>query len=465
MQPGSSVATSLMPGEAVDKHVAILKITGKDFNVEPIRLQTVRPFVMKEIVLAEEKAIKGLWKKEENRTALNQHLNQIVEDMIKEGWDQYLDHHDGVMPGKGSQEEILARPLIRLRVEYTAPEGGQFDIDNPQRFSRRFIGKTANVTDVIQFYRKKTTARKQKVDAMMPDESVIAQITNETIQVDKLVKEFLAAQSLTILPQNTFGDAVSQFVDKDDKYAMEFFVNESLSNQVKNLMSSGSAENDNEIAEHMDMYRAKLEELFASGVIKTKPAKLKPKPDDWDSDLAGHWEDQAGALIRSEDEDEIEDSNLGSIAPKPANGRGGTKRAAASKAAAKSTRKTAASKATGSRSTAGKKRQVFEEEDEDESDILLLDDDDEEALFVKDTKAGSKKAATRKTKTPARAASKRTTVTKPATRQSTLSFNRTTGTATAANGAKKKTIDISDDDISDDDAFEPVSAARTKSRR
>ena len=473
MQPGSSVATSLMPGEAVQKHVAILKITGKDFNVEPIRLQTVRPFVMKEIVLAEEKAIKGLWKKEENRTALNQHLYKIVEDMIKEGWDQYLDHHDSVMPEEKSQEEISGRPLIRLRVEYTAPEGGRFDIENPQRFSSRFIGKTANETDVVQFYRKKTTARKQNVNTVIPDDSVIAQITNETIQVGKLVKEFLAAQSLTILPQNTFGDAVRQVVDKDDKHAMEIFVNESLSNQVKNLMSSNSAENDDEIAEHMDMYRAKLEELFASGVIKkTKPAKLKPKPDHWDSDLDGPWEDQVDALIRSEDENEIEDSNLGSITPKPAKDRGGAKGAAGSKAAAKSTRKTAAPKATGSRSTAGKKRQVFDEEDEDESDILMPDDDDEEeeeddeeAMFVKDTKAGRKKAATAKTRTPARAASKTTPATKPATRQSTLSFSRTIGTAAAANGAKKKTIEISDDEISDDDAFEPVSTAQTKSRR
>jgi len=470
MQPGSSVATSLMPGEAVPKHVAILKITGKEFNVEPIRLQTVRPFVMREIVLAEEKAIKGLWKKEENRTALTQHLHQIVEDMIKEGWDQYLDHHDGVMPEQGSREEIFGRPLIRLRVEYTAPEGGRFDIENPQRFSSRFIGKTANETDVVQFYRKKTTARKQNVDTVVPEDSAIAQITNETIQVDKLVKEFLSLQSLTILPQNTFSDAVSQFVDKDDKHAMEIFVNESLTNQVKHLMSANGAEKDDDIIEAMDMYRAKQEEMFASGVIKrTKPAKLKPKPDHWDSDLDGPWEDQAGALIHSENENENADSNLGSIPPKPAKGRGGAQGGAGSTAATNATRKTAAPKATGSRNTGRKRRQVFEE-DEDESDILMQDDqeeegDDEDAIFVKDTKSSGKKAATTRASAQTRAASKTATAKKPTTRQSTLNFSPATGTAKAANGARKKTIEISDDEISDDDAFEPVSTAQTRSRR
>ena len=34
--------------------MGILSITGKEFKMEKIRLRTVRPFVMKEIVLSEE---------------------------------------------------------------------------------------------------------------------------------------------------------------------------------------------------------------------------------------------------------------------------------------------------------------------------------------------------------------------------------------------------------------------------
>src|SRR3954466_684064 len=88
-----------------------------------------------------------------------------------------------------------------------------------------------------------------------------------TVRIEKLVKEFLMAQSLTILPQNSFGDAVSQFVDKDDKHAMEMFVNESLSNQIKHLLQNDEVDED-DIADAMERYRAKLEELFAAGHLK-----------------------------------------------------------------------------------------------------------------------------------------------------------------------------------------------------
>jgi len=71
----------------------------------------------------------------------------------------------------------------------------------------------------------------------MPDEAVLAaQNAMETIKVEKLVHDFLTAQSLKILPQEPFGDAVYQFVDKQDKHAMENFVDENLAVQVKQLL-------------------------------------------------------------------------------------------------------------------------------------------------------------------------------------------------------------------------------------
>lgn len=95
----------------------------------------------------------------------------------------------------------------------------------------------------------------------------MAQLSLDTVKVEKLVREFLTAQSLTILPQNSFGDAVAQFVDKDDKHAMEMFVNESLANQIKHLLDSNDVDED-DITDAMDVYRTKLEELFAAGHLK-----------------------------------------------------------------------------------------------------------------------------------------------------------------------------------------------------
>lgn len=80
----------------------------------------------------------------------------VVEEMIEEAnveWDslQEVDIDENERP----------RPLIRLKVEYSAPDGGHYDIENPQRFSNRFSDKVANTNDVVHFYRKKTVQSTQ----------------------------------------------------------------------------------------------------------------------------------------------------------------------------------------------------------------------------------------------------------------------------------------------------------------
>ena len=465
MQPGSSVATSLMPGEAVPKHVAVLSITGRDFKVETIRLKTVRPFVMKEIVLHEDKTAKVLAKKENNRTKLTQFLMGVVDDLIEQAKAEWLEAQN-----EPEQDEDLEvpLPLIRLRVEYSAPDGGSFDCENPQRFSNRFVGKVANVNDVIQFYRKKAgTSRKANGGASLPEESILAQLSLDSVKIEKLVREFLTAQSLTILPQNSFGDAVSQYVDKDDKHAMEMFVNESLSNQIKNLMDVDQVEED-DLQNAMDKYKSKLEELFAAGHLrKTKKARVKPRPDDWDSDIdGGHWEDQPGALIRSDDEAAGEDDEVASLpsTTSAARGRG--------KAAAATSRTTAAAKKTKPATTGRSKRKVVEEESEEEdNDVVMVDSDEEESsLFVKPgpaARGGRKTAPAKKSASPV----KRTPARAPATasaKQSRLNFSQPATQRSQANGKGSKAQEVSGDEISDDDdAFEPPppTARSTRSRR
>ncbi|KAJ4399489.1 meiotic recombination [Didymella pomorum] len=475
MQPGSSVATSLMPGEAVPKHVAIISVTGKEFESESIRLKSVRPFIMKEIVLAEEKDIKEkeLWRSSDNRAKITQHLNQIVEDLIEEAKREWLELQD-----EGNEELEAPRPLVRLRVEYTAPQPGEFNVENPQRFSNRFMDRVANVNDIVQFHRKKKApTRAMKNNAEMPDEKVMQEITLSTIGVDKLVKEFLTAQSLTILPQNSFGDAVSQFVNKDDKHAMEQFVNESLKSQLKHLMEANEVD-ESEIAEEMEQYRSQLEDLFASGQLKkTRKSKTKPKPFAWDSEEDGQWNDQPGAFIRSDNEAENDDNDLGSIPTrKPAS------RGRAAQEAARATRKKSAPKkaAPAAKGTRGKKKVVEEEEEEDEDgDVIMISDDDEESaedLFVKPTKkALARKAASAKAPARAKSPAKKTlastrTKAPAATKQSTLTFSQpstqrsqpTRGTAPRG----KKAAEPSDDEISDDDdAFEPAPTTRNTRRR
>jgi double-strand break repair protein MRE11 len=434
MQPGSSIATSLMPGEAVPKHVAILSVTGKEFQTETIRLKTVRPFIMKEIVLAEEKEIKKkeLWRVTDNRTKITQYLTKLVDELIEEAKREWLELQDDREEGDDLEVPL---PLVRLRVEYTAPQPGEFHVENPQRFSNNFVDKVANLNDVAQFYRKKKAAtRTTKHNAEMPEESVLAEMSASTVKVDKLVKEFLTAQTLTILPQNSFGDAVTQFVDKDDKHAMELFVSESLNNQLKHLMNASELEEE-DIINEMDQYKSQLEGLFAAGKLKkTKKSNLKAKPIGWDSDEDGHWADDPGALIRpvdddDEEEEEGDNASLASVATKKPAARGRGKAAGTTRQTAAATKTKAAPAAKSAR---GKKKVVEEEEDDDDDDdVIMVSDNDEEsddAVFVPEVKkAPAKKPATR---APARAKSpaKKTTTTRakaPAAKQSTLNFSQT----------------------------------------
>ena len=461
MQPGSSVATSLMPGEAVPKHVAILSVTGRDFKVEAIRLKTVRPFVIKEIVLSEHKEIKKLAKLEDNRSKITQHLISIVDDLIEQAKVEWLEAQD---EADEDEELDVPLPLVRLRVEYSAPDGGNFDCENPQRFSNRFVGRVANVNDVVQFHRKKAGAtRMMQNGADLPEESILAQMNIDSIKVEKLVREFLTAQSLTILPQNSFGDAVGQFVDKDDKHAMEMFVNESLSNQIKYLMDVDQYD-DEDMQNAMDQCKSKLEELFAAGHLKkTKTFKLKPKPDNWDTDLDGEWGDQPGALVHSDVEDSEEGDDAMSVTSTvtAAKGRG---KPAAKKAAAP------ARKAAPAAKSGRVRKKVVEESEEEDEDVVMVDEDeeDENELFVKPAAPASKgrkpvaskaapkaapKAAAAPKRAPARAAAAKS--------QSTLNFSQSQpATQTSGRGtARAKAVqdmsgeEISDDD--DDDAFAP----------
>ena len=261
MQPGSSIATSLSPGEAIPKQVTILSITGREFKSEPIRLKSVRPFIYRDIVLSEDKKAVKIGNKDNHRTLLTQHLMDIVEKMIAEGeaqWkemnpvteDKSVDFEELSEDDRNNRQKKRA-PLIRLRVEITMPSGlEKFEVDNPQRFSHRFHERVANTTDVVQFYSKKRAAQttRQIQDAEI-ENKIMAKLKadEEEIKVEALVKEFLEAQSLTILPQNLFGESVTQYVDKDDKYAMETFVTESLANQIKELVRiQGENDDDDE---------------------------------------------------------------------------------------------------------------------------------------------------------------------------------------------------------------------------
>lgn len=499
LQPGSSIATSLIPGEAASKQVFILTITGREFKLEPIRLKSVRPFVYKDIVLSNEKEALKIAKKSEHRGELTRFLEGTVRKLIKQAKEEWLESQGPEYDSNDPEAEHMPLPLVRLRVETTSPDGGvtKFDVENPQRFSNRFINEVANRNDVVQFFaRKKASATRTVVQDTQLDAEILAKFGDDeinAIKVQSIVKEFLAAQSLSILPQNRFGKAVSDYIDKDDKHAMEHFVNVSLANQIKNLARLHRKENDgdvdfnedgvaDDIMAHIEQFRGTLEDQFKKGKLDDQlsgPRRFKPKPDDWDSDTNGEWEAHPGALIRP-DEDDDEDSdgmtNVRTTATtKAARGRGrGRGRVTATTSARGRGRGTTKAAAT----TRTSKRQVSEPDSDEDEDVVMVDDDDDgdsQAMFVSEKKTNgargiragsaassvaasttsSRRAVAPARKPPARAAASRT-------KQSTLSFGASQASVLGNGRGKGTGDDIEDDDDDDDEAFEPVSVTRSR---
>ncbi|KAI5308744.1 meiotic recombination, partial [Ascosphaera atra] len=384
-----------------------------------------------------------------------------------------------------------------------------------------------------------------------PNEESISHLTAlDTVKVEKLVREFLQAQSLTILPENSFGDAVSQFVDKDDKHAMEIFLNESLDAQNKHLLQldqrgnidaeTSDVEERLEFSEdeaHLDgsarmskieaelaRHRAQLEEQFARGIRRrTHTAagrrRFKPRPENWDSDLDGAWEDQPGALIVSagESDDGMMDVDEETPAPPTTTGRGrgrGRGRGTRATPSGRGRGKTAASATV----RTSRRQAVVDDEAEEASETpapvrttrgrgaqaapttLLSDDDDDndddDGLFVPEqprappkrtlpssattSSRTSRNTATnaRQSKTPARPAPSTTSTRTraPAARasqqQSTLNFTRASQsqaqTPAPAQPQRRRGPFIEEDDIEEedeDDAFDAAPLASLRSRR
>lgn len=81
------------------RHIGLLEIHGDQFRLKPIPLQTVRPFIIDEVVLAEEEV-------EPKEESVIEFLSRKVEDMIAKAEAEY--------PSKNPKSKV--KPLIRLKV-------------------------------------------------------------------------------------------------------------------------------------------------------------------------------------------------------------------------------------------------------------------------------------------------------------------------------------------------------------
>jgi len=350
----------------------------------PIPLKTVRPFIFEEIILSEDEEDKKL--KLDDKPKIVRYLKSLVEALIEQAKNEWDDQHQD-----DPEAPPMMLPLIRLRVEYTRPDGQSiYDVGNPQRFGQDFLGKVANPKDLVQFYRRrKIGIRKPKNDIDLPEEETIQDSegrSSEKVQVATLVHQYLEAQSLGVLAENGMQRAVTLFVEKDDKDAIKEFYHNALKATQAHVKGSeadveGSSRQDrNPESEEEELLQefTKAKESYADEWEKNQnnehaaqknkgKAARKTRRNDDDSDESDFGKMSDVQYVGGSDDDnsrnqsDSDGSIQASVAPRkrapakaaPAKKAPAKKAAPATKAPAKRAAATTKTPATSSRSRAG----------------------------------------------------------------------------------------------------------------
>ncbi|XP_013160730.1 double-strand break repair protein MRE11 [Falco peregrinus] len=242
-QPGSSVVTSLSPGEAVKKHIGLLHVKGKKMKMQKIALETVRTFHTEDIVLADHP---DLFNPD------NPKVTQAIQAFCMEKVELILDNAERERLGNPRQPE---KPLIRLRVDYA----GGFEPFSVHRFSQKYMDRVANPKDIIHFFRRRE--QKEKKDSDLNFGKLLGRPASEemTLRVEDLVKQYFQTAEkkgqLSLLTERGMGEAVQEFVDKDEKDAIEELVKFQLEKTQKFLKERCADAEESKIDEEVRKFR------------------------------------------------------------------------------------------------------------------------------------------------------------------------------------------------------------------
>ncbi|PKA59958.1 Double-strand break repair protein MRE11 [Apostasia shenzhenica] len=210
-QPGSSVATSLIDGEAKPKHALLLEIKGNQYRPTKIPLKSVRPFEYAEVVLKDEPDVDP-----NDQASVLEHLDKVVRNLIEKSSKATV-----------SKSE-LKLPLIRLKVDYSG-----FMTINPQRFGQKYVGKVANPQDILIF--TKAARKRQSMEDKLDDSEKLRPEELNQQNIEALVAE--SNLKMEILPVNDLDIALHDFVNKDDKMAFYSCLQYNL-NETRNKLNS-----------------------------------------------------------------------------------------------------------------------------------------------------------------------------------------------------------------------------------
>ncbi|TYZ62639.1 hypothetical protein PybrP1_006731 [[Pythium] brassicae (nom. inval.)] len=322
-QPGSSVATSLVEGEAKPKQVAVLEVRGQNFRMTKRALATVRPFKMSDVTLSELEELDPDDPDVADRIhdALEARVHALLRDAEDEQREQPPAHPE------------LKQVLVRLRVEHTG-----FPVLHNQRFGSRFVGKVANPNDILLFYRRK----RDRVFALDKDgaglqgkKDVLSEPIRptrlDTVTIEDILqrKLHLPDQQLVFLPEKPLALALEQYVVKNVASALDEFVTAQLE-ETQHELGARLADTRSK-HDIMSVVGRKKEQVDAEHLLDDEQQRAAADNDGAAASVPDtpHPSDGFSQSLRAQAARELEDAAVGR-----SRGRFGTPRKAAAAAAA-----------------------------------------------------------------------------------------------------------------------------------
>jgi double-strand break repair protein MRE11 len=274
MQPGSSIITDLNPEEVVPKKIALLEICKNRYRITPLQLQTNRVFIYQSIALDDDVDVN-----KSSAEEILKYLGTKMQAMIGEA--------NGKLAPKSILDKwpTLKLPLFRLRVEY--PPG--FATINPQRFGQKFVDVSANPASILLLARKKPRAKNlntKLTETEEKEESV--RFETSVAKIDDFIVEILQNEknNLSVLNVKGLHDAVTMFVDKEEKDAIESYVTSHSKKTCVKLYNDLKGTGEEEIEEFLTRYQGETDSLvtdsltlpsFEEKKIKSETKKTKKK--------------------------------------------------------------------------------------------------------------------------------------------------------------------------------------------
>ncbi|KAL6116119.1 mre11 [Pungitius sinensis] len=381
-QPGSSVATSLSPGEATKKHIGLLRVKGRKMNLQKIPLKTVRQFFIQDVVLGDYQDL---------FTPDTPQVTKKVENLCYAKVTEMLEEAERERLGCPLTPE---KPLIRLRVDYS----GGFDTFHTSRFSQKFVDRVANPKDIVHFLRRREQKEDNK-DEVNVDYGSLSKITAaEGLRVEDLVKQYFAATEqtvqLSLLTEHGMGKALQEFVDKDEKDAIEELITYQLDKTQRHLQARAvttEQEIDTEIQRFRDSKKNTTEEdnEIKEAISRAKAHRMEQGNEPADADLSNE-------LALDSDE-----GSVPSAPPTRGRGRGSRGRgtrgrgrgAAASEPKPASRGRSQKSSASTQNRSIMQAFQATSQRSSRTSDEVIIDDSDEEMPLMKATRPPPRPAA------------------------------------------------------------------------